>query len=66
MLRGNSLYESYNIIKGTNVKFLVYKDISTDRIYIKYVENKFDNADKAQAWSLSMSLERYEKMTIEA
>lgn len=71
--RGNMLYQSNKIIKHKAVRFLIYQDSSTERMYIKYVpifdpetDEYIDTADKAQAWSLSMSLERYQKMTIEA
>lgn len=71
--RGNMLYESDDIIKNRTVYFITYQDSSTDRPYMKFVprihphtREVIDTADKAQAWALTMSLERYEAMTLEA
>lgn len=57
--RGNSLYETDQIIQGRKLKFLVYPDVSTDRKYISFVEDRHIWADEAMASKFSLSEPEY-------
>lgn len=63
--RGNKLYKSKDIIKGREVKFLIYNDRSTDREYISFVEPAYFNADEAMASKFSLSDLEYGKLRTE-
>ena len=47
--RGVELYQSKSIIKDTTVKFLVYRDTSTNEPYISFVQPGHETADEAMA-----------------
>lgn len=57
--RGNYLYKTSSVIKNRTLKFLVYKDISTDRQYISFVRDNLMNADEAMASKFSLSDTEY-------
>lgn len=57
--RGNYLYNTKKVISGRGLKFLMYKDISTDRKYISFVDDKFLKADDAMASKFSLSQVEY-------
>ena len=65
----NELYEIEGEmlgLKGRKIKLLKYPDPSTKRVYVKYVPDKFEDADEAQAQSGSTTKYEYEIMEMEA
>jgi hypothetical protein len=62
----NELYSLKDLIKDRELKLLKYSCPSTDRVYVKFVPDKFVKADKAQAWSYSLSLREYQGIIWEA
>ena len=66
--RGNELYEVKDIFPQTEY-FLKYTCPSTGRVYVKCVDQEAgskNDADYAQAWSLSMTKDEYLGLTLEA
>lgn len=64
--KGNKLYSIKGLIEDRELKLLRYKCPSTDREYFKWVEDKYTNADQAQAEYHGYTLEEYEKGGIES
>ena len=64
--RGVELYQSKSIIKDTTVKFLVYRDTSTNEPYISFVQPGHETADEAMAWKDRLSVEQYRRMKSES
>ncbi len=64
--RGNELYGLNKVIPGEIIKFLRYKDPSTDRIYTCFVPESCERADEAMAWKFYLTEEDYENLREEA
>lgn len=64
--KGNKLYEIEGLIEDRKLKLLRYVCPSTDREYFKWVEDKYTNADQAQAEYHGYTLEQYEQGGIES
>ncbi len=63
--RGNKLYTSKKIIEGRELKFLVYKDKSTDREYISFVTDDQYEADEAMASKFHLGVNEYNMLKLE-
>lgn len=64
--RGNQLYVIRTLIKNRELKFLKYKDLSTERIYGCFVPDKIRDADEAMAWKFNIESSHYEKLLTES
>ena len=64
--RGIELYSSDKIIEGKVVKFLIYRDTSTNEPYISYVKPSCNTADEGMAWKHHLTVEQYRRLKIEA
>jgi len=62
----NELYLIKNLIPDRDVKMLKYICPSTGRLYSKFVPFEMKNADEAQAWAFSISLEEYNYLKFES
>ncbi len=64
--RGNKLYAIKNVIRKKTIKLLVYKDPSTNRIYVSFVPDHHESADSAMAWKFYLTDQDYSNLTEEA
>jgi len=53
-------------VEGEEVRFLKYKDISTDREYISFVPPNIQSVDDGFAWKFNITKEEYQSLTAEA
>gem|GEM_PF-6456138 len=64
--RGIELYSSDKIIENKVVRFLVYRDTSTNEPYISYVKPDCESADEGMAWKHHLSIEQYRRLKVES
>jgi hypothetical protein len=57
--------ERLRITTAPVMKYLYYKDTSTNREYVKPVHPSCKGADEAQAWSFQMTTEEYDTLEVE-
>ena len=64
--RGNELYEANGILPDKKkLKILKYRDPSTNRIYISFVPENFNDSDEAMAWKFNITKQQYQNLVDE-